>query len=228
MPVMDVDLGGSAVIPLVPFDVDAVDIAPAEINIYVKLPNTTTLGPLTPSQGDIDRRAYLFTTTQSGQHRYRVVETSTGVQVDEGAFYVWPSYTDLTTLWAPSLAEVGALVPTRTIDSNNVQQGTFTTLTLPTDVQVAGYITQIVGEISGVVGQVRSAQFQQAKHTATLGVAWLVERSFPPTSDIQNVANDFVNDYRASLRLLQQSEASGGEGARAVSLSLDSYTWPEV
>lgn len=225
---VDVDLGGSAQIPLAPFDADALDIAPAEIAIYVKLPNATTLGPLAPSQADIDRRAYLFTTTQAGQHRYRVVETATDVQVTEGAFYAWPSYTDLTTLWAPSLTDVAGLVPTRTIDSAGTQQGTFTANTEPTATQVQGYISQIVAEIVGTVGTVPAALFEQAKGVAKLGVAWLVERSYTPTGDVQNLGTDFVNDYRASLRQLAASSRGVVSGSRAMSVSLGGYSWPEV
>lgn len=225
---MDVDLGGSVRIPLAPFDVDAIDIAPAEVNIYVKQPDGTTLGPLTPAQADVDRRAYLFTTTQSGQHRYRVVETATDVQVAEGAFYAWPSYTDLSTLWAPSLTDVAGLVPSRTIDSAGTQQGTFTTGTEPTALQVQGYITQIVAEIVGTVGTVPSQMFEQARGVAKLGVAWLVERSYTPTGDVQNLGTDFVNDYRASLRQLAESSRGATTGAKAVSMSLGGYTWPEV
>ena len=225
---MDVDLGGSARIPLKAFDADSLDITPAEVAVYVKQPDTTTLGPLSVVQDDLDRGWFPFTTTQTGQHRYRVVETATDIQVTEGAFYVWPSYTDLSTLWAPSLVDVAALVPTRTINSSGAQQDTFTTATVPTDTQVTGYITRIVAEITGIAGQIPSSAFEQAKHTATLGVAWLIERAYPPTSDVQNVANDFVNDYRQSLRALAESARGAEVGARAVSASLDSYSWPEV
>lgn len=224
----DVDLGGSARIPLSAFDADRLGITAAEVVVYVKQPDGTTVGPLAISQRDLDRREFLFTTAQSGQYRYRVVEAATDVHVAEGAFYAWPSYTDLSSLWAPSLSDVAGLVPTRTMDSAGVQQSTFTSSTMPSAVQVQGYISQIVAEVVGTVGDVPSSRFEQARHTATLGVAWLVERSFPPTSEVQNLANDFVNDYRASLRQLATSVRGAVGGARAVSVSLDGYTWPEV
>jgi hypothetical protein len=226
--VMDVDLGGSAQIPLKAFDADRLDITPAEVAVYVRTPDNITSGPLTVTQADINRGAYLYTATQTGLSRYRVVETATDVQITEGAFYVWPSYTDLSTLWAPTLYDVASLVPTRTVDDSGEQQDTFNASTIPTDEQVGGYITAITAEIVGTIGDVPSSLFGQAKHTAKLGVAWLIERAYPPTGQVENVANDFVNDYRASLRGLQEASRGSLTGARAMSVTLDAYTWPEA
>lgn len=228
---MDVDLGGSARIPLTAFDADRLAYTPAEVTVYVRQPDSSTLGPLSVTQADLDRRAFLFTTTLAGQHRFRVVEALTGTSVTEGGFYVWASYADSTTLWAPTLADVAGLVPTRTIDDAGIQQNTFTATTVPTDTQVSAYIADIVAEVAGQAGDVPAGLAGQARHTVKLGVAWLVERSFPPTSAVENVANDFVNDYRASLRGLVAA-VDGYEllatGRRAVSVSMGSFTWPEV
>lgn len=224
---MDVDLGGSAQVPLKAFDADRLDISPAEVAVYVREPDNTTLGPLTVVQADLDRRWYGFTTTQTGLHRYRVVEAATDTTILEGSFYVWPSYADLSMLWAPNLIEVASLVPTRTVDASGEQQDTFDESTTPTDEQVNDYITAIVAEIVGTVGDVPSELFGQAKHTAKLGVAWLIERAYPPTSQVENVANDFVNDYRTSLRGLQAAARGSLAGSRASSVALGAYTWPE-
>lgn len=196
---MDVNLGGTAQVPLTDSNAAGDVYAAGDISVYVRLPDATTAGPFTPTGTDLTNGWYPYTTVQSGLHRFRVVETTGQDTVNEGSFYVWPSYTGHAAAWTPTLADVAALVPTRTIDSDGEQQDTFTALTTPADDQVTGYITRIVGEISATVGEVPSDVFDAAKHTATLGAAWLVERSFPPTSDVQNVANDFVTDYRASL-----------------------------
>ena len=222
---MDYDLGESALIPLPQSDPAGDVLQASDFAVSVRLPDATTAGPFTPTDDDFALGFYRYTSTQTGQHRFRVLDSTDHVVV-EGSFYVWPIYTAHTAAWAPSLADVAGLVPTRTIDSAGTQQNTFTTLTLPTATQVQGFIDRIVSEVAGVAGEIPSARFAQAKHTATLGVAWLVERSFPPTSGVQNVANDFVNDYRASLRALTASAREGASGGGVRSVALDSWMWP--
>lgn len=200
---MDYDLGDAAHIPLATTSPAGDTYAAADITVSVRQPDATTVGPYTPTETDLSNGWYPFTATQAGLHRYRVAETTGQATVNEGSFYVWPTYKAHSAAWVPDLADVAGLVPTRTIDASGQQRNTFTDSTTPTDDQVLGYVDRIVGEITATVGEVPSEAFDAAKHTAALGVAWLVERSFPPTSDVVNVANDFVNDYRASLSALR-------------------------
>lgn len=225
----DIYLGGVAIIEIDPprDQEDEVVVGPT-IALSIKRPDGGTDGPFTPVyDAALDVYAYTYVPSASGAHSWRAVVSGTGSGAAEGAFYVYPAFAILTDAWKPALTDVAALVPTRTIDSNGTQQNTFTTLTTPTATQVNGYIAQIVAEVVGVAGEIPAAVFAQAKGVASLGVAWLVERSYPPTADVQSVANDFVTDYRASLRLLAQSARGAESGGRAVSMSLGSFTWPD-
>ncbi|MBV9292636.1 MAG: hypothetical protein JO222_09315 [Frankiales bacterium] len=223
----DADLGAAAKIPLAAYDDAATPVLATQVQVFVRLPDSSTAGPLSITDDDLVRGWYGYVSAQSGQHRYRVVEATTERLVDEGGFYVWPAYADHTAPWAPSLAEAAGLVASRTFDTvTNTQQNTFTPATDPTDTQVNGYISRIVGEITATAGDIPSRAFGLAKHTATLGVAWLVERQFPPTAAVQNLANDFVNDYRQSLKNLVAASRGHAAGARAQSVSLSSFTYP--
>lgn len=226
----DIYLGGVAILEIdPPRDQDDQVIVVPTIALSIKRPDAVTDGPFTPVyDATLDVYVYTYVPTVSGAHTWRAVVSGTGSGAVEGDFYVYPAFAVLTDAWKPALTDVAALVPTRTIDSSGVQQNTFTASTIPTATQVSVYITQIVAEVVGVAGEIPAPVFAQAKGTAALGVAWLVERSYPQTSDVQNLANDFVNDYRASLRLLATSSRGAVSGARAVSVSLGSYTWPEV
>lgn len=206
MLVEDVVFGNSYRITL-PGDLDA--------EVSLRLPDGSTEGPFSTTVVD-GEPVYDYLPATSGLYVWRAVAAGTEDVAAEGSFYVWPAYgADLPVPWTPTLYDVGALVPTRTLDSAGVQQDTFTDQTTPTDEQVEGYITRIIAEVHGVVPDIPAGVFEQAKHTVTLGVAWLVERSFPPTAEVQNLGNDFASDYRASLRSLARSARVEGRGDRA-------------
>lgn len=213
-----------------PLDIDGNRIPNPTIQVSFLLPNATTAGPFTPTyDATDDQYVYIYTPASTGQFSWLATVAGAEQGAVGGRFYVYAAFALPEDAWKPVLTDVAALVPTRTIDSTGAQLGTFTAGTTPTATQVTAYIAQIVGEIVGTVGEVPSEAFAQAKGVASLGVAWLVERSYPPTADVQNVANDLVTDYRASLRLLEQSVRNASRsGSRAVSMSLGSFSWPEV
>lgn len=85
--------------------------------------------------------------------------------------------------WTPTVADVGALLRARTVDGTlNVEQGTFTADTRPTDVQVGALISLAASTVSTRVGAVIADEHLAgaAKHLATLYAAMLVETSYFP------------------------------------------------
>lgn len=83
--------------------------------------------------------------------------------------------------YAPSVAEVGALLRARTVDSNGSELGTFTADTRPTDTQAAGLIQTAVGEVSARAGADIPQIYQGLARTAsTYRAASLVEISYFP------------------------------------------------
>lgn len=108
--------------------------------------------------------------------------------------------------WRPSLATVGALVPTRTRATSDdgygadPGSGTFTAATTPTDTQVELLIDGAVGEITGKIGTVPAALYGLATRVAALGAAADVELSFPTGAETPNVAKSLTDRYDAALK----------------------------
>lgn len=87
------------------------------------------------------------------------------------------------TAWAPTVADVGALLHARTKDSSGNELGTFTANTRPTDTQVSELIDQAVDDVITAIGQsltISPDTYDTASKVAALGAAMLVELSFFP------------------------------------------------
>lgn len=196
---------------------------PATITLTVEAPDLTVTSH-TPSY-DAARQEYYFDLVPStaGHYVYRFVTTGPDT-AGEGDVNVTSAYAGdpAAHTWAPGLADVAALVPTRTLDDGGTQQDTFTDTTTPTDIQVLGFIDATVGEVAAYVGPVDARLTATALGVAALGVAATVELTFPPTSDVTSVATELRLRYQASLeRLRTANRALRSSKAGTVELPLE-------
>jgi hypothetical protein len=82
--------------------------------------------------------------------------------------------------WAPSAADVGAVLRSRTKDTNGNELGTFTAATRPTDDDVDALIATAVADVSAETGPVPDEIQDAARRVTALRAACLVELTFFP------------------------------------------------
>lgn len=82
--------------------------------------------------------------------------------------------------WAPSPADVGAILRTRTKDRNGNEPGTFNSDTRPTGDSAADLIDTIVTEIAADCGAIPDLIQDYARRTAAMGTAAEVELTYWP------------------------------------------------
>lgn len=111
-----------------------------------------------------------------------------------------------TSVWSPSLTDIGAYVTSRTLDNSTpgdaTPTGTFSQDTYPTDGQVAALTPGACEWVTSVTGPIDSTLTDLAKATAAVRVAALVELSFPiRDADVTNAQNllDLATAQRADL-----------------------------
>jgi hypothetical protein len=103
--------------------------------------------------------------------------------------------------WAPTVAQVGALMPTRF-------QGTPpTTETSPTAEQVDALIDMLAESLLAEVGPVGDLQVGLARTTLALGVASYIENGFIPEQSDENLgpAEFFRRRYAEHVSLLRRA-----------------------
>ena len=121
--------------------------------------------------------------------------------------------------WSPSLAEIGAQVPlrTRVVDgaysTTDLDSGTFSSTTTPTDTQVLVLQTGVEAEIVNAAGTIPTALYSLAKWVSILGTAARIEATYP-TVDGDNAATQLQADYERVLgELIAAAPAAGGGSA---------------
>jgi hypothetical protein len=137
--------------------------------------------------------------------------------------------------WAPSPSDVGAVLRSRTKDTNGNELGTFTSDTRPTDGQVNELIETAVADLSSDVGTVPDKLQDAARRLAAIGVAMLVELSFFP-DQITNGRSPYAQlealyEKRfARLKVQIEDVNAGGEvgGADSSEDLLPVYSFPAV
>lgn len=194
----------------------------ATVTLTVRHPDASVSTHTPVYDGTRGAYYYDFVPSVAGHYIYRWT-SATPDTAAEGDIDVTAAYSGdpAAALWAPALTDVGALVPTRTIDGAGVQQNTFTTTTTPTATQVQGFITGVVGEVAGFVGPVDARLTATANAVAAMGVAAKVELTFPPTGEVVNVATELRLNYQNGLdrlRLANRSIRSGRSGSVALPL----------
>jgi hypothetical protein len=137
--------------------------------------------------------------------------------------------------WAPSPSDVGAVLRSRTKDTNGNELGTFTSDTRPTDSGVNDLIETAVADLASDVGTVPDELQDAARRLAAIGAAILVEQSY-----FQEQINTDRSPYRELVewydkrfaRLKKQIEDvnAGGDvgGADSAENLLPVYAFPNV
>lgn len=116
--------------------------------------------------------------------------------------------------WEPTLDRVGALLRTRTKDTNGNELGTFTAATKPTDAEAQELLDQAVADLAAVIGEdIPAGAFTQAEGIAAIAGACLIELSFFPEQintgrSPYNQLKDMYDDRLKTLVKLIQ--VSGG------------------
>lgn len=83
--------------------------------------------------------------------------------------------------WAPTVANVGALLRARTKDTNGNELGTFTADTRPTGTQVEDLINTAADDVASTLpDQLDPKYWERAAAVSTLGAALKVELSYFP------------------------------------------------
>lgn len=83
--------------------------------------------------------------------------------------------------WAPTVADVGALLHARTRDANGQEKGTFDDTTRPTEAQVNSIIARAAGMVANEIGEDIDARWwPSAAEVTTLVAALRIELGFFP------------------------------------------------
>lgn len=123
--------------------------------------------------------------------------------------------------WRPTVADVAALVPTRTgaVDAAGVVlRATFDATTTPTDTQVLGLIRGVQSEVIATVGAMPAALAvvpsggtigeSPAGHVVALGAAALVESQYYPDMQLGGESPAAVLERRYRLALAALASAA--------------------
>jgi hypothetical protein len=119
--------------------------------------------------------------------------------------------------WAPTLRDVGSLIPTRTREVGVADDyvGTFTALTTPTDEAAQRILDACVARTIGCTGlPVVPVAYALAQHAAALRAAYLIELGFPERSaDVQVYQELKVQADEACRDAGALNRGSGGGGS---------------
>ena len=121
-------------------------------------------------------------------------------------------------VWAPSLTEVGARIPTKTRDQtepgNDNPTGTFNDRTVPTGSEVAPIVEGAVAQVRTAVASIPAALYDLAKDAAAWRAAADIELAWPERdADITQLYNAL--DARAGLALQRLIDACDAAGTGA-------------
>lgn len=134
--------------------------------------------------------------------------------------------------WAPSLADVGDYVTSRTVDENtpgsDTPTGTFSATTYPTDQQVLRLISSAVQWVLNVTGPVAASLEASAASVAAMRAAALVELSYPVrNADVDAVTTPLLAEARfARDELVAANLAQGGVGFNSTGAPLGAFPEP--
>jgi hypothetical protein len=134
--------------------------------------------------------------------------------------------------WAPSVADVGAVLRARTKDTNGNELGTFTDDTRPTEDQTGELIDTAVADIESEIGTVPDELQDAARRAAAIGAALLVELSFFP-EQITTGRSPYdqlkeLYDARFTRLKTQIDEVNSGGEVGAADALLPEYSFPEI
>jgi hypothetical protein len=124
--------------------------------------------------------------------------------------------------WAPSLTQVAAYIPARTLEivtdpGTQIARGTFTPSTTPSETIVNSLITDACAYVTARVGQTLADTLNDEATGATaMRVAGLVELTFPKTQDDLNTAEILLAQAETAVVALIADNAALGDGPAAL------------
>lgn len=193
------------------------------VSVEVTSPTGVLTHPsiLHPSTG-----SYYADETLAEQGDWGFVWSANGAVADESAASV--TAPGAVAAWTPTLDQIAAHVPLRTIEVGNLTgspTGTFTGLTMPTAGQVDLYATDAVSWVSSAVSVLSPALFDRAQGIAGLWAAAQVELAQPVEfRDDRRYATLLEQATTGMTALVSRNEAVTGTGADEVA---PAYSYPE-
>lgn len=135
-----------------------------------------------------------------------------------------------TTDFKPNVAQVGAIMRARTVDSNGAELGTFTDDTRPTADDVSGVIDTAYDLVSARLGSVPDRLEALARAVVTLRAAMLLETGYFPedsTPDGSAFAS-YRDQYRDALADFDSAARSddGASATRVASVAMGTILNP--
>lgn len=125
--------------------------------------------------------------------------------------------------WAPSVADVGRMLPARTADINGNELGAFTTTTRPTAAQVESIIAEEVGALAGFIGNNFSSTLFALAHSASLyRIAARIELDYWPEqvqlgrSSYEQLAAMRDSEAGRLISAVRSTSAAGDAGSTAI------------
>jgi hypothetical protein len=166
--------------------------------------------------------------SEAGAWRYRWRDGANAT-LDEGTFLVDAAGSEAA--WGPSLDQVAAHVPSRTIELGNLSgtyAQTFTGLTSPTAEQVEDYVRQAVAWVTSHTGTVDAALYGTAQSVASMWAAAQVELAQPAdTRDMARYAALLAQAGTMLTTLVAANEAATGTPATGTDVD-SAYAFPEA
>lgn len=137
-----------------------------------------------------------------------------------------------TSEWAPTVDDVGALLRSRTKDTNGVEVGTFTPNTRPTQAQVEQILRTAVGDLADMIAtDVPERLWPSARRVATYSAALDIELGYFPEQlntgrspyvQLKERYDELIKSFRASLEAAGSDPGDDG----ATTPGAPSYSFP--
>lgn len=188
----------------------------------------TTPAVVNPSTGSYIADVPTAAAAATGAWRFRWRDAANAT-LDEGVFLV--EATGAEVAWGPSLDDVAAHVPSRTIELGNLSgtyAQTFTGLTTPTAEQVESYLRQGVSWVTASTGTVAASLYGPASSIASMWAAAQVELAQPSdTRDMDRYRALLAQASAALTTLVLSNEAATGTPS-AGDAAGPSYAFPDA
>jgi|SRR5688572_16172216 len=126
--------------------------------------------------------------------------------------------------WTPTVADVGAVLRSRTVNRHGAELGTFTAETRPTEAQVLLLVPGATGAVAAVIGDdVAEEWHDDAAGIAAIGTAMQIELTYypeqigtgrSPYDELKELYEDRLRDLRAAI-IGGGGDLPAGEGDEA-------------
>jgi len=131
------------------------------------------------------------------------------------------------TACTPSVDQVALLLRTRTVDNTGAEQGTFTSVTRPTDTEAAALIQQALEiTLTDLPDWLPPSLYPRVQQAVALKAADLIEISFYREQYNQGAARAYTELYDLAIQSIQ-AQYGGAHGGRRVDSAMMRSTMAE-